>query len=39
MKCENKTSVIGKTSPCGFDTHYPEFLPARKGFDKYLHTF
>jgi hypothetical protein len=36
LECENKTSILGKISPCGFDTHYPEFLPERKGYDKYL---
>ena len=23
-------------APCGFDTHYPDFLPMRKGYEHYL---
>lgn len=34
LPCENKTSVTGKISPCGFDTHYPEFFPEKRGLDK-----
>ena len=39
LACENKTGVTGKISPCGFDTHYPEFFPEKKGLDKYIKTF
>ena len=33
LKCDNKIGVAGKIAPCGFDTHYPEFLPQKKGMD------
>ena len=35
-ECEPQINVMDKKSPCGFDTHYPEFLPARSGFDESL---
>ena len=33
--CQNETSILGKMAPCGFDTHYPDFLPMRKGYEHY----
>lgn len=37
--CEDmhgQLNAVGAKQPCGFDTHYPDYLPARRGFDKYI---
>ena len=36
--CQNETTIMGTYAPCGFDTHYPEYLPALNGFSEDLKT-
>lgn len=35
---ERETTIMGTHADCGFDTHYPEYLPATNGFSEDLKT-